>query len=168
MMTKLNNLSLGLAVRAQTALLHGTSRVVERAPASRRSRAEIGAGLAIGLISADSAAFASGANSAAKSQGNITSLIANVGGFMSALVAFGSVCMLAYAALLYVGSGGNKTATDKAKAAVKNVVIGLGLAAGIYIVRSFIVDMVGSVGGDKGGQQVRDTLTSKGALTQAK
>lgn len=77
----------------------------------------------------------------------VVTIIKNGTKFIIALIAVASVAMLAWASFLYITSGGSSGRASKAKDAAKNVLIGFGLAAAIYIVRSVVLDIVGQAGG---------------------
>lgn len=81
----------------------------------------------------------------------VVTIVKNGTKFIIALIAVVSVAMLAWASFLYITSGGSSGRAAKAKDAAKNVVIGFGLAAAIYIVRSVILDIVGQAGGGGNG-----------------
>jgi hypothetical protein len=71
-----------------------------------------------------------------------------------------SLLMGVFAALQFVGSAGNERTISRAKSTIKNVVIGLSLAAGIFIMKKLVIGLFSEANVDSGtgGQNFRDTL----------
>jgi hypothetical protein len=123
----------------------------------------LGAGTAFAGEVAGGGASASGGGCSGSSTSTLVSLIETAGGFLAAIVAAVSVAMLLYASLLYITSGGNYGRAGKAKETAKNVVIGFGLAACIFLLRSIILQIVGGAGGEgSSGNSVSSCLGKTG------
>ena len=69
-----------------------------------------------------------------------------------------------FAAVQFVGSGGNTKVIENAKRTIKNVIIGLVVAAGIFIIKNAIITLVGAPNADKGtnGKDLRKELGDDG------
>jgi hypothetical protein len=128
---------------------------------SKHAKAEVAGGVvAGGLVLFASTAGAEECNTGSTTK--IVELVQTGGGFLAALVAAVSVLMLLYASMLYITAGGNYGRAGKAKETAKNVVIGFGLAACIFILREVILQVVGGATGGKNSNTVTECLSKTG------
>lgn len=146
MFHKLNTLALGAFVGAQTNAIAKTNDIQARStviPASRSGKLEMaaGAGLAYLLYLLTVPAFAD-----EKAQKGVVALLDRFTNFIVLLIAAFSVLMGVFAALQFVGSGGNTQIASKAKTTIRNVVIGLVLCAGVFIIKNAILSIVAGTG----------------------
>lgn len=124
------------------------------------SRAQIGSSLFLGLILLS--ASTSFADSSDKAQNDIVSLVEKVTNFLLLLLAAAVVGMAAWGAFLYVTSAGSQRRTGMAKETIKNVFIGLALAAAIFLIRSVVLGIIGAVDTGGSGSKVRKKLEDGG------
>jgi len=163
MFTKIYNKALSGFVSLQTtAMTAGKTTRSAVVPATRVGKLEVvvGAALAYCLYLLSAPAFA-----ADKDQSKVVDLINGFTNFVVILVAAISVLMGVWAGLQFVGSGGNNQVASRAKNTIKNVVIGLVVCAGIFILKNAILAIVGGASktGD-GTKDVTESLGSQGGL----
>jgi len=132
---------------------------------TRRGRTEVAIGALLGYMAVGaSVAFAApqDVSSTADSASGVVDLINTFTNFLIIILAAGSLLMGIFAALQFVGSGGNAQIADKAKKTIKNVVIGLVVAAGIFLLKTAVLQVVGGVDDSSSGDTVRDQLQTGG------
>lgn len=173
MLNKIRTLPLRGFVSAQTAVLSAADSASEskamqtQALGTRRGRIEMAIGALMAYVvyaGAVNSAFAK-SNTAAtqKSADGLLSLINTFTTFLIIVLAAGSLLMGIAAALMFVGSGGSAAAIKRAKDTIRNVVIGLVVAAGIFIIKKAIIETVGAPGVDgSGGKKLRDIVNKNG------
>lgn len=81
---------------------------------------------------------------------NITNLVTRITNFVIAILAGLSIMMFVYAAILFVTSGGSQQMIDRAKETTKYVVVGVALAAGVFVLRNLVIDVIGGATGPDG------------------
>lgn len=145
-MDRLRQLPLKLAVNIQTAAYDAGQRTASVVPQERHHKLQLLSGALVGAFAANTAA-AFAAPKPGEAQGKITALLENVTTFLIYLVAFGSVLMLVWSAFLYITSGGNQSRVGQAKNAAKYVIIGLAIAAGLFIVKDLVLQTVDAASG---------------------
>lgn len=138
-----------------TAQAHASAFALE-AGSSRLTRAQIGSSIVLGLL----VLFTS--NAFAGPRDNIVNLVVSISNFLLMILAAAVIGMACWGAFLYVTSAGNRQRVDMAKETVKNVFIGLAIAAAIFLIRSVVLDFVGGVDGGGGGNGIRNKLKDGG------
>lgn len=172
MFTKIRTLPLRTAVKVQSEVVHAAGRssgetLADLRTARGRTEATIGAFLgfmALGVSHAFAAEKDLGGTQD-DAQG-VVDLITTFTNFLIIVLAAGSLLMGIFAALQFVGSGGNSQVADRAKKTIKNVVIGLIIAAGIFLLQKAVLQVVGGVDDSDSGQNVRDKLIEGGDTIQ--
>ena len=167
MFTKLNDRALQAWVSTQSkvqdaASSNSTSGII---PESRLGKVEMAVGgmLAYLLYAISVPALAGAATN--KDQDKVVQLVDRFTNFIVILVAAISVLMGVWAALQFVGSGGNAQVAAKAKNTIKNVVIGLVCCAGIFILKNAILSVVGGAG-TSSENKFKNTLQGTGGLSK--
>lgn len=160
MLTSLRTRALGAFVAVQTSATGGL------APRTRADKAQMLVGAAIAWLLAVLSIEATDAHAekATGSQAKVVALIDKFTNFIVLIVAALSVLMGVWAALQFVGSGGNSQVASKAKSTIKNVVIGLVVCAGIFIIKNAVLAVVGGAGGDGNSTKFNQDLQDNGAL----
>ena len=168
MIQKIRQLPLRTAVAVQTETVARSSEGGFKASLrSTRTRIELALGaLASYMVYAStSVAFAGGVNAreTRSSAEGLLDLINTFTTFLIIVLAAGSLLMGVFAALQFVGSGGNTRVIDNAKRTIKNVIIGLLVAAGIFIIKTAVIEVVGAPGADsREGDNFRKELQNEG------
>ena len=161
MISKLRSLPLRTFVAVQTNTLQMTDqhKLSSGAVTTRRGRIEMTLGGLFGYaaVAAAPALAATGKNAPAS---GIVGVLNSVTNLVIILLAAISLLMGVFAALQFVGSAGNERTICRAKSTIKNVVIGLSLAAGIFILKTLVIGLFSEANVDSGtgGQKFRDTL----------
>ena len=163
MISKLRSLPLRTFVAVQTNTLQMTDqhKLSSGAVTTRRGRIEMTLGGLFGYAAVAAApalaAPATGKNAPAS---GIVGVLNSVTNLVIVLLAAISLLMGVFAALQFVGSAGNERTISRAKSTIKNVVIGLSLAAGIFILKTLVIGLFSEANVDSGtgGQKFRDTL----------
>lgn len=167
MFVKIRELSTRTAVAVQTETSSRSSESSLKATLrSGRTRAELAVGAVMSYLvyaSSTYTAFAQGSKKTGDAASGLISLINTFTTFLIIVLAAGSLLMGVFAALQFVGSGGNTKVIENAKRTIKNVVIGLVVAAGIFIIKGAIIKVVGAPGVDGGeGRSIRNQLETGG------
>ena len=171
MINKIRSLPLRAAVAVQTSAFTMQSQTETSSLTSgfrsRRGRTEMAIGAVMAYIVAASQAPAMAkvdANKTRDSASGLLDLINTFTTFLIIVLAAGSLLMGVFAALQFVGSGGNTKVIENAKRTIKNVIIGLVVAAGIFIIKNAIITLVGAPNADKGtnGKDLRKELGDDG------
>lgn len=163
MITKIRTLPLRAAVKVQSEVVHAGSKTDSATVSSlqtSRGRKEFTVGAFLGFMTLSaSRAFAQGDMSTTEqnSQG-VVDLINTFTNFLIIVLAAGSLLMGIFAALQFVGSGGSEKVANRAKATIKNVVIGLVVAAGIFLLKEAVMGIVGGVDSSGDGETIREKV----------
>jgi len=164
MISKLRSLPLRTFVAAQTNTLQMTDRheMSSGAVSTRRGRIEMTLGGLFGYAAVAAApALAAGSTTGKNAPASgVVGVLNSVTNLVIILLAAISLLMGVFAALQFVGSAGNERTISRAKSTIKNVVIGLSLAAGIFIMKKLVIGLFSEANVDSGtgGQNFRDTL----------
>jgi Type IV secretion system pilin len=135
-----------------TAQAHASAVSLE-AGSTRLSRAQVGSALLLGLMVL--MASDASAASAVDANGGIVTLIKKATNFLLLILAAAVVGMASWGAFLYVTSAGNNKRVDMAKDTIKNVFIGLAVAAAVFLLRQVVLDLIGGVDSSSGGKDIR-------------
>ena len=144
MFTKLNTKALSVCVSAQTAMLNAanSAKIVGAAvlPGSRAGKLEFAIGAAIGylLYLVTVPAFAD-----EKDQQKLIGIIKGFTTFVVVVAAAASVFMFVTAGIQWIFSGGSERLATSAKNTVRNVVLGILIIAGAFILRGVLLSVVG-------------------------
>lgn len=159
-----------VAVQNRSVEQSGQESSLRLALSSARSRAEVAVGAVLAYLLYASTTFTAlaqsggsgaGAGDTSKATSGVLGLIGTFTNFLILLLAAGSLLMGIFAALQFVGSGGSERVVTRAKSTIKNVVIGLCLAAGIFVIKKAVISVIGAPKADGGdGTQMRKTLDS--------
>lgn len=158
MITKINNLALRGLTTAQVKGAEVAAKPASREVTTTAAKLQMAAGAAIAyllyLITVPAIA-------ADKDTQNVVALIDRFTNFIVILVAAISVLMGVFAALQFVGSGGNSQVASRAKSTIKNVVIGLVVCAGVFILKNAVLSVV-AAGGSGNENKFNKTLKDNG------
>lgn len=161
-MNPLNTLALRGLVGLQTTALAGTAKskqLVSSPLEGPFARMQVLTGAMLTwLLMGSGVAFAQ-ASKTGDSQDGVVSIINTAATWLILLIGAASVLMFAWASFLFVTSAGNSKAIEMAKTTAKNVVIGIALAASIYLIKGLIINVLDGAGGaSKNDSGTRETL----------
>lgn len=170
MLTKIRNLPLRAAVAVQSAGVTSSAKGEGTLAnmRTRRGRTELTVGALMGYmtVGASKAFAAADTGNTRESASGILDLINTFTTFLIIILAAGSLLMGIFAALQFVGSAGNEKVTRNARNTIKNVIIGLVVAAGIFILKTAVIELVAAPGAEEGdnstGDQFREELNNPG------